>query len=321
MSSDSVITPLEEVVGLLSAQYDIFCSYAHVDNHDGAIDRLIASIVQHYRSLTGIDLKVFQDRSEIITADFWESTIDAALDRSRMLVAFLTPSYLKSEWCKREWFSAEVREEKIRFVAGEALAAGVIIPVKLTSLERARLTKDEELLRNKAADRQWIDLSDVPQRSVKWRAEVRKLVEDIIDQMEYQAQLVPELHRKDTDTFILDSRAKLMWIADVPLVQFSHAEAEQYVTELAVAGNTDWRLPSYEELESLLGPQLKCRSGESATMPLRPPFNKPNYGWLHSGTPVSGQDGHWMMNVSNGHIFNGHGRKAFVRAVRSTENQ
>lgn len=54
----------------------------------------------------------------------------------------------------------------------------------------------------------------------------------------------------------------------------------------------------------------------SAGSPLYGPFLAED-GYLFSGTLVDGyDDAPWIMNLRNGHIFNGKGRAAYVRAVR-----
>jgi tetratricopeptide (TPR) repeat protein len=90
-------------------EYDIFLSYARKDNVASAPDgegwvtafhrRLIA---QHER-YAGRPLKVFFDKEDITSDEDWERRIYRGLRSSSLFVAFLSPNYLASPVCRREW--------------------------------------------------------------------------------------------------------------------------------------------------------------------------------------------------------------------------
>ncbi|HAY07878.1 MAG TPA: hypothetical protein DCY26_14645, partial [Hyphomonas sp.] len=90
------------------ASFHVFLSYARADNGanaDGWVtafhDRLLA---QHAR-YSGRRLEVFFDKQAIKDGQDWERRIYTGLRESRLFLAFLSPNYLKSEWCRREWES------------------------------------------------------------------------------------------------------------------------------------------------------------------------------------------------------------------------
>ena len=87
----------------IKRKYDVFCSYAHVDNDGGWVDSFIEKLASIYRKLTGEPLKVFMDRESIITSEVWEKKITGALEESRLLLAVLSPSFFHSKWCIKEW--------------------------------------------------------------------------------------------------------------------------------------------------------------------------------------------------------------------------
>jgi hypothetical protein len=75
-----------------------------------------------------------------------------------------------------------------------------------------------------------------------------------------------------------------------------------------------WRLPTRAELEAMRA----VPPGQADLSPLREPLLSRNRApFLWSGDQVTGRPGHaYVMNTSNGHVFNGHGRRAHARCVR-----
>jgi hypothetical protein len=104
--------------------------------------------------------------------------------------------------------------------------------------------------------------------------------------------------------------------------EMSWGEAKAYVKELRYAGYEDWRLPTMAELESLVVREIVERNDNSNVTPLPDRFRTPRTGYMFSGTPVSRDrpDQPWIMNLRNGHIFNGHEYRGFVRAVRDARS-
>jgi hypothetical protein len=92
--------------------YDLFISYAHDDN-DGCITRFLEELQAAHRRFTGkrtdvegdagADLTLFFDRHAIRSLDDWQHRIADGLAHSRLFLAFLSPRYFASEWCRREW--------------------------------------------------------------------------------------------------------------------------------------------------------------------------------------------------------------------------
>ena len=310
---------IEEILGLVPVKHDLFISYAHSDNQDGLVDKILKKIKEIYRALTGEQLRIFIDHTDIMTADLWQDRISVELRQSRLLLAMLSPSYFKSEWCRREWFMAEDKEEKINIFQGSSLISGAIVPILIYPLKRARLSKEEKHLVSTAKGRQWQDFSETKPGTAKSLQLVKRLVEDIIDNLDGLRSIIKETKKDNSEPVIIDYRTGLMWSGDVPPVQMTYEDANEYVISLGVAGYDDWRLPSKDEIESLLEPDLIPNDPHTSPVPLRPPFNYPRHGYLISGTILESIDnGYYVMNLRNGHIFNGLGYKCFVRAVRGS---
>lgn len=123
-------------------------------------------------------------------------------------------------------------------------------------------------------------------------------------------------HRND-EPVIEDKELGIMWTGHVSESSMTFDEALVYCRNLTYHGHTDWRLPTRSELESMINPSLIDQSPDSSVVPLYGPFSTPSEGYVFSGTIVSGYtNAPYVMNLRNGHVFNGQGYAAYVRAVR-----
>ena len=85
-------------------KYDFFVSYARRDNRDGWITRFVEALLEEHRKHTGgRELVPFFDTEDIRGLDDWRHRIYHGLADSRLLLAFISPGYFASEWCRREW--------------------------------------------------------------------------------------------------------------------------------------------------------------------------------------------------------------------------
>jgi hypothetical protein len=91
-------------------KYHIFLSYARSDDTHDLARKLADEMRSIFARRTGHDLRVFHDKQVIKTADIWENRIRNALQASSVLVAVVSPEYLRSQWCRREWDYFEAME-------------------------------------------------------------------------------------------------------------------------------------------------------------------------------------------------------------------
>ncbi len=105
-------------VGVMdSPTHQLFFSYARKDNVDGNgwvtafYDRLTAE----HKAYTGRDLrgKIFFDKEEIHDMQDWRRRILMGLRQSRLFVAFLSPNFLASKYCRQEWEEYLRREHSV----------------------------------------------------------------------------------------------------------------------------------------------------------------------------------------------------------------
>ena len=98
-------------------------------------------------------------------------------------------------------------------------------------------------------------------------------------------------------------------------------EAKKYCNKVDENGFTDWVLPTKKQLESTIDPELKQEDARSKERPYYDFFYTEEEGFVFSITEVDGyDDAPYVMRLVNAHIFNGKGREARVRCVRTISN-
>jgi hypothetical protein len=90
----------------MGVSFAAFVSYSHRDDEydEGAIRQLAERLERALRAFTGrADLAVFFDRQAIEWGDAWRVRIGEGVATSAALIPVVTPSYLASEECRREF--------------------------------------------------------------------------------------------------------------------------------------------------------------------------------------------------------------------------
>jgi len=106
--------------------HHVFISYARKDNlprgrSPGSITCFIQRLRNEYFDFTGGELRVFFDQEDIEGMDQWQHRILSDLSSSYIFLACVSPAYLQSEWCQRE-FNEYRKGEVRRGVAGAGVA-------------------------------------------------------------------------------------------------------------------------------------------------------------------------------------------------------
>ena len=306
--------------------YDIFVSYAHSDDDGGLVANAVSRIASVYKQITGDPLRYFFDMSDIITSELWKSKIVTSLRNSKILLTFLSPSYVKSQWCRKEWEIKAQEETSLRESIALPEHAGVIFPVLLHPLKRGRFSPGDESFVKEAERRQHFDLSTESLSQQFLDIHVSRLVEQLVDSIDEILRLsaIQATARSITgypDTVIVDHQNSLMWTGFLSEQPMEFEEAKAFAASLSTGGFTDWRLPTVDELKTMIDVKRVEADPKSEVYPYHEPFNIRRSGYVFSSTlvhsPVNREPRYYVMHLRNAHIFNGSGNKVYVRAVRT----
>jgi hypothetical protein len=92
------------------------------------VGRFVDALSLAQRVLTGENLSVFFDRSEIKTGQDWRLRLHESLRQSSSLIALLSPAYLASEYCHLEWTMFE-RHMAVGMALDEGIRPLVVVPL------------------------------------------------------------------------------------------------------------------------------------------------------------------------------------------------
>ncbi len=156
-----------------------FLSYAHIDDeyHDGAITEFRKHLTRTVRVIAGQDFDVFQDREGIGWGENWRETLDAALSEVRFLIPILTPSFFRSDECRKELQA---------FLDHEASAGRNDLVLPIYYLESTAMEDKEQRGQDKLVSalalhqyRDWRSLRKEPFNSPKVKEALEALAKDI----------------------------------------------------------------------------------------------------------------------------------------------
>lgn len=82
----------------------VFVSYARIDDEStyGRISQFVGDVGSTYRSFTGRQATIFQDKDSIAPGENWRDRIRLGLSSSSIFLPFITPAYLRSIQCREE---------------------------------------------------------------------------------------------------------------------------------------------------------------------------------------------------------------------------
>lgn len=97
---------------------DIFVSYSHSNNRDGWVTELKSKLASGLADLSE-DVDVWFDADRLQAGDHFKREIHEKLANTRILLAVLSPAYLKSQFCMDEeldWFQESFGREIIQYL-------------------------------------------------------------------------------------------------------------------------------------------------------------------------------------------------------------
>jgi hypothetical protein len=178
----STLADLPELIG--------FFSYSRDDDDDsrGTLSELRDRIQRELRGQLGRSrntLRIWQDKEAIAPGKLWESEIKAALDGAVFFIPILTPTTVKSHFCKHEFESFLAREQAL----GRTDLVFPIYYIRVPTLEREAEWRSDPLL-SIIAKRQWADWRELRLLEVQ-ETSVREAI------AQFCAKIVETLQRPD----------------------------------------------------------------------------------------------------------------------------
>ena len=122
---------------------------------------------------------------------------------------------------------------------------------------------------------------------------------------------------KRSDSVVTDTKLGLMWQDDsaAKSTYKKWKDAKRYCRNLSLAGHTDWRLPTYDELLSI----VDYDRYNPAIMPSFKNVNTSDYYWSSSAY-VSDSEYTWVVYFKDGYTnYYDKAEKHYVRCVRNNE--
>lgn len=164
----------------VASDVSVFVSYAHVDDQatHGRLRAFVEDVANMYKSFTGLDVQVFVDRDSIPSGESWRDRIRLGLASSSIMLAFVTPAYLRSPNCVEEF------TEFFSFLRVNSQTR-LILPLLFFARERLERQFKDDLLWQEISEIQTEDISVLrteERGSGLWVRRV-ELVADAIDEV------------------------------------------------------------------------------------------------------------------------------------------
>jgi formylglycine-generating enzyme required for sulfatase activity len=164
----SSLAELPELIG--------FFSYSREDDEDshGALSALRDRIQRELRGQLGRSMKTFrlwQDKEAIAPGTLWETEIKTAVEQSAFFIPIITPTVVRSPYCRFELDSFLTREAAL----GRSDLVFPILYIKVPALEDSTLREHDPVL-SVIAKRQYLDWREFRHRDVN-STDIKEAVE------------------------------------------------------------------------------------------------------------------------------------------------
>lgn len=93
-------------------EFDLFVSFSGRGVAREWTTDFVRRLGEYVELQGGERVRVFMDAQDVRMGERWEPQLEEALLRSKALLAIVTPHYVTSAWCVREWMAFEAREER-----------------------------------------------------------------------------------------------------------------------------------------------------------------------------------------------------------------
>lgn len=158
--------------------YDLFVSYARVDNASGWVSGLVDVLREDHRRFATTDLRVYLDTEANDLGDDWRLKVRRALRDARVMLVCVSPNYFASLTCRFEW------EEYAAYHGRRAGSAESVTSIYFVEVGDSA-TADVESWRESVSRVHHLDVQPwFPQgRDALADAEVRRRIEKLSEQI------------------------------------------------------------------------------------------------------------------------------------------
>lgn len=168
--------PEEHPSAEMQVDASIFLSYCREDNEylDGAITDFAKAIARAYRHLYGNRLDVFIDTESIRWGEDWKQELSRRIESTNFIMPAITPSYIRSDACRKELIEFAGRTKDMRNSRVLALIW------KDINTDASALSHDPVLKIVK--DHQWMSaegIADLDPKSREYKKHAEKLAESL----------------------------------------------------------------------------------------------------------------------------------------------
>lgn len=133
----------------------VFISYSSIKDLDGTVSEFHENLQNEIQVNSDPSVTVFLDKDGIKTGSNWQGSLSGALDQCTVFVILLSPSWLHSEWCRKEYLyfrSLQATDSK-----------KIIIPlrwVNTTMADAQHDTEKQEIMKqlNEIQQVNWLEL-------------------------------------------------------------------------------------------------------------------------------------------------------------------
>lgn len=204
-----------------------FWSYSHEDNRadDGRIADLASSLSNEFSLVSGQNLQLFLDSSQIAWGEEWRARINSALAAATFFIPVLTPRYFTRDECRKELLSFHKQAE----ILG---TNDFILPIYYARVLNFGESHDDELvvLASRFQFVDWTDLRLEGPTSPAYRRRVHELATRLIDigstMAERQLKLEEELSESGEEpglAELVDQAVNLLppWLESLERAQVS----------------------------------------------------------------------------------------------------
>jgi hypothetical protein len=131
-----------------------FFSYIHIlDEQDrGRLSELRKMLQREVEILTGEPFTIFQDRNDIFWGQEWRKRIETTIDGCTYLIAVISPGYLRSSPCKKEFELFLEREKSLG-------RSELVLPI--IYVETPEIVEKTDKIAAVIAERQYIDWTEL----------------------------------------------------------------------------------------------------------------------------------------------------------------